>query len=194
MSNQRYSTTDSALLLIDHQVGTLGWVKSLPVEEVKRNALMLAEVAKKVNIPVVLTTSMEENAQGPLLDELKALFPKEYEARIRRHGVVNAMDDENFSAAVKALGRKNIIIAGVTNDVCAVFPSLSLIEQGYNVYVAADAGGSPSKIGDDLALWRMQKNGVVTLGTNQLIAELASNWASGDGKQIMEVVAKNLKN
>jgi nicotinamidase-related amidase len=168
-------------------------VKSLPVDEVKKNALMLAEVAAKLSMPVVLTSSMEENAQGPLIDELKSLLPREYEARVKRHGVVNAMDDEAFAAAVQATGRKNIILAGVTNDVCAVFPALSLIEQGYSVRVVADAGGSPSKIGDDLALRRMEKAGVVTVGTNQLIAELASNWGSDDGKKIMEVVAKTLQ-
>jgi nicotinamidase-related amidase len=51
------------------------------------------------------------------------------------------MDDANFAAAVKATGRKKIMIAGVTNDVCTVFPALSLARDGFEVQVIADAGG-----------------------------------------------------
>src|SRR6185312_2253753 len=117
------------------------WVQSIPFEEMKRNALMLAQTAKILNMPVVLTASMEEYAQGPLLSELESILPSEFAARIKRTGIVNAMDDERFAAAVRATGRKNIIVAGVTNDVCTVFPTLSLVDSGYEVQVIADAGG-----------------------------------------------------
>ncbi len=72
-------------------------------------------------------------------------------------GIVNAMDDENFAAAVNATGRKKLIIAGVTNDVCTVYPALSLVAAGFDVQVVADAGASPTKMADDIALRRMDK-------------------------------------
>ena len=106
MSFERFTGENAALLLIDHQVGTMGWAKSLPFEELKRNALMLAKTAKILKIPVVLTSSMEEYAQGPLLSELESILPDEFAVRIKRLGIVNAMEDENFSAAVKATGRR----------------------------------------------------------------------------------------
>ncbi|AGI22783.1 isochorismatase family protein [Pseudomonas sp. MT3] len=188
MAFQRFDAANSALLLIDHQVGTMGWVKSIPFEEMKRNALMLAKTARILKMPVVLTSSMEEYAQGPLLAELESILPAEFAARIKRVGIVNAMDDENFAAAVRATGRRKIIIAGVTNDVCTVFPALSLVGDGYEVQVIADAGGSPSAIGDDMALRRMEKAGVTLSSTNQVIAELAGSWSTPEGGEIVQQV------
>ena len=104
---------DAAVLLIDHQVGTMSWVKSIPVEEMKRNALMLAKTASIMKLPTVLTSSMEDHAQGPLMKELEEVLPEEFGSRIRRAGIVNAMNDENFAAAVKATGRKTLLVAGV---------------------------------------------------------------------------------
>lgn len=188
MSWNRFTAQDSVMLLIDHQVGTMGWAKSQPFEELKRNALMLARTAKILGIPVVLTSSMEEYAQGPLLNELETILPDEFAARIKRTGIVNAMDDENFAAAVRASGRKKIIIAGVTNDVCTVYPALSLVGEGFDVQVVADAGASPTQFADDMALRRMGKNGVTLTSTNQVIAELAGSWATPERMQIVQEV------
>lgn len=194
MSFSRFTGENATLLLIDHQVGTMGWVKSIPIDEMKRNALMLAKTAQILRMPVVLTSSMEEYAQGPLMQELKDVLPKEFENRIQRLGIVNAMDDENFAKATKAPGRKRIIIAGVTNDVCTVYPALSLVSEGYEVQVVADAGGSPSKMGDDMALRRMEQAGVVLTSTNQVIAELAGSWSTPEGMRIVqEVVMPSLQ-
>ncbi|MGF6960732.1 isochorismatase family protein [Paraburkholderia youngii] len=188
MDFERFTGDNAALLLIDHQVGTMGWVHSIPFEEMKRNALMLAKTASILRMPVVLTSSMEEYAQGPLLNELETILPDAFAARVKRLGIVNAMDDDNFAAAVKAMARRKLIIAGVTNDVCTVFPALSLVRDGYDVQVIADAGGSPSKIGDDMALRRMEKNGVTLSSTNQVIAELAGNWSTPEGMRIVQEV------
>jgi len=103
------------------------------------------------------------------------------------------MDDENFAAAVKATGRKKLIIAGVTNDVCTVYPALSLVRDGFEVQVVADAGGSPTKMADDIALRRMERAGVTLTSTNQLIAELAGSWATPEGGQLIQVMAPSLK-
>ncbi|PMY37811.1 MULTISPECIES: isochorismatase family protein [Pseudomonas] len=193
MSYERFSTENAALLLIDHQVGTMRWVKSIPFEEMKRNALMLAKAASILQLPVVLTSSMEEYAQGPLLSELEQILPREFAARIKRLGIVNAMDDDNFAKAVQATGRKKLIIAGVTNDVCTVYPALSLVRDGYEVQVVADAGGSPSAMADDIALRRMDKGGVTLTSTNQLIAELAGSWATPQGGQLVQVLMTALQ-
>ena len=103
---------------------------------------------------------MEEHTQGPLLGELEQILPGAFASRVKHLGIVNAMDDENFAAAVKATGRKKLIIAGVTNDVCTVYPALTLVREGYEVQVVADGGGSPSVMADDIALRRMEKGGV----------------------------------
>ncbi|WP_329321321.1 isochorismatase family protein [Streptomyces sp. NBC_01262] len=100
---------------------------SIAFEEMKANALGLAKAAKALGMPLVLTSSMEEYAQGPLLAELADIAPEEFAGRIQRQGVVNAFDDKNFADAVKATDRTNLIIAGVTNDVCTVFPTLTAL-------------------------------------------------------------------
>jgi nicotinamidase-related amidase len=193
MTYEKFSADNAALLLIDHQVGTMGWVKSIPFEELNRNALMLAKAASILKLPVVLTSSMEEHAQGPLLSELEQILPAEFASRIQRLGIVNAMDDEHFAAAVKATGRKKLIIAGVTNDVCTVYPALSLVRDGYDVQVVADGGGSPTVMADDIALRRMDKGGVTLTTTNQLIAELAGSWATPQGGQLVQVLMTALQ-
>lgn len=193
MTYEKFSADNAALLLIDHQVGTMSWVKSISFEEMKRNALMLAQAARVLKLPVVLTSSMEEHVQGPLLSELESILPSEFTARIKRFGIVNAMDDENFAAAVKAAGRMKLIIAGVTNDVCTVYPALSLVREGFEVQVVADAGGSPTKMADDIALRRMERGGVTLTSTNQLIAELAGSWTTPEGGQLVQVLMAALQ-
>ncbi|MBB4126471.1 nicotinamidase-related amidase [Xanthomonas translucens] len=188
MTFQRLTADSAALLLIDHQVGTMGWVTSTSFDEMKKNAVILAKAAKILDIPTVLTSSMEDAAQGPLLSELEAILPNEFAARIKRAGIVNAMDDGAFAAAVKATGRIKFILAGVTNDVCTVYPALTLVGQGFEVQVVADAGGSPSKIADDIALRRMERAGVTLTSTNQLIAELAGSWATPEGAQLVQAL------
>jgi nicotinamidase-related amidase len=193
MSYEKFGAENAAMLLIDHQVGTMSWVKSIPLDELKRNVLLLAKAARILKLPVVLTSSMEDHAQGPLISELGQILPDAFAARIKRVGIVNAMDDESFAAAVKATGRKKLIIAGVTNDVCTVFPALSLAREGFEVQVVADAGGSPSKMSDDVALRRMERGGVTLTSTNQLVAELVGNWTTPEGSQIVQVVMETLQ-
>lgn len=188
MSFERFTASNAIMLLVDHQVGTMSWVKSIPFDEMKRNALMLARAAAILQMPVVLTSSMEQHAQGPLLPELESILPEAYASRIQRLGIVNAMDDEHFVAAVKGSGRKNIIIAGVTNDVCTVYPTLSLLGDGCAVQVIADAGGSPGVMADDMALRRMQQAGATLSSTNQVIAELAYDWSTPEGSRIVQDV------
>lgn len=76
----------------------------------------------------------------------------------------------------------------MTNDVCTVYPALSLVSQGYEVQVVADAGGSPTKMADEIALRRMERAGVTLTTTNQLIAELAGSWSTPEGNQLVQVL------
>ena len=192
MNLERFSSQNAAMLLIDHQVGTMSWVRSAPVEEIKRNTVVLAKAARALNLPVILTTSMEEQVQGPLMPEVQAILPEAFAVRIKRLGVVDAMDDENFAAAVRNTGRQNLIMAGITTDVCVVYPAMTAVQQGYSVQVVVDACGSPSKIADDIALRRMEKAGVTLTSTNQVIAELARKWTTLEGGKLIEILFKDI--
>jgi nicotinamidase-related amidase len=192
MNSERFNGLNAAMLLIDHQIGTMSWVRSAPLEEIKKNTVVLAKAARALNMPVILTSSMEEHVQGPLMPELQAILPEAFAARIKRVGVVDAMDDENFASAVRATGRKNLLMAGITTDVCVVYPAITAVQQGYSVQVVVDACGSPSKIADDVALRRMEKAGVTLTSTNQAIAELARKWTTPEGGKLIEILFKDV--
>ncbi|MEZ8464145.1 isochorismatase family protein [Vibrio splendidus] len=192
MNTTTFTPENSVMLLIDHQVGTMGWVGSANLEEIKNNTVALARTAHVTKMPLILTSSMEDQAQGPLFDELINAVPEAYENRILRGGVVDSMKDENFAAAVKATGRKNIIIAGITTDVCVVYPAITAIAEGYNVQVVVDGSGSPTTLADETALRRMEKHGVTLTSTNQLIAELAQDWSTDHGSKLIQVLFEEI--
>lgn len=184
MHKNVFTPENAAMLLIDHQLGTISWTHSHDVGEIKKNALQLAKIATAIEMPLVLTSSMEWNVQGPLLSELEEIAPKAFADRIKRSGIVNAMHDENFSNAVIATNRKKVIVAGITTEVCVVFPVLQLLDEEYEVQVVTDASSSFTKIGDDASLRRMEQAGAVITSTAQIISELAVDWTSERGQTL----------
>jgi nicotinamidase-related amidase len=183
-----FTAADSAMLLIDHQIGTAKLAISTPDDELLRNTRALARAAVGADMPLVLTSSQEDQFQGRLFKDLEAIAPEAYAARIKRPGVVDCWLYEPFKTAVLATGRRKLIMAGLTNDVCIVFPAISAVEDGFDVQVVGDAGGSPTKAADDAALARMAKHGVTITSTNQLMAELATDWASASGGAIQRIL------
>ena len=191
---KQFKKNDTVLLLIDHQVGTLNWSVSRPKEMIVSRTVALAKLAKALDIPVVLTSSQETMAQGLLIPELQEILPQEYANRVRREGITNAWNDENFKKAVEeaAGGRKNVIMAGLTHDVCIVYPSQSMTEEGYDVQVVIDAGGSPTQIADEVARRTWEDAGVRTTTINQLVAELIHSWSTEDGQKVMPILFEDI--
>lgn len=185
-----FTAANTVMLLVDHQVGTLNFCANRPHGMIVSRTRALAKLAKALNIPVVLTSSQEDRAQGPLIQDLQDLLPEEYAVRVKRAGITNAWHDENYKAAVlkAANGRKNVIMAGLTNDVCIVWPSISMQEDGFNVQVVIDAGGSPSQIADDIAQQTWESKGVRTTTINQLISEMVHNWATENGQKVLPIL------
>lgn len=186
--SKAFLPADTALILIDHQVGTMQLIKNLPLEAVKRNTLALAKAAKILGLPVVLTSSQEERLQGPLLPELQPLLPEAFATRVRRAGIVNAWNDANFVRAIKDTGRRNLLMAGVTTDVCLVFPAIDAVDEGFRVQAIMDASGSPFDTSEELSRRRMAAGGVVLTATNTAIAELAQDWSTAAGSQLIQLL------
>ncbi|MGB1028096.1 MAG: isochorismatase family protein [Rhodospirillaceae bacterium] len=184
----RFTPENTALLLIDHQVGTMQLIKNIDMEQAKRMSLALAKAARILGIPTVLTSSQEDRVQGPLLPELVEILPEAFENRIQREGIVNAWADPAFKAAVEATGRKNLIMAGVTTDVCLVFPAIDAVTEGYGVQAVMDASGSPFDLSEDMSRRRMEKAGVTLTATNTMIAELAQDWSTPEGQQLIQLL------
>ncbi len=187
-----FSGKNAAMLLVDHQVGTMGWVRSAELSAIEMNTVVLAKAAKAIGMPLILTSSQEDQAQGLLFNELQKVAPDEYSDRIQRAGMVDCMMDKDFAAAVEKTGRKKLIMAGITTDVCIVYPAITATENGYEVQVVVDASGSPTAIADQIALQRMEKAGVTLTTTNQLVAELAQDWSSEDGGKLIGILFEDI--
>ena len=187
MSGQ-FTPDNSAIVLIDHQVGTLQFVYTMSPDESLRNAVMLAKAAKAYGMPVVLTTSQEDHIQGPTAPALQQVLPEAYNNRVKRAGIVNAWADPNFSAAVRATGRKKLIMAAVTTDICLIFPAISAVQEGFDVLSVLDASGSSYEVQETLARQRMERAGVALTTTNTVIAELVQDWSTPQGSELIQLL------
>lgn len=187
---KKFKIEDTVILLIDHQQGTINFSANRPHDVIISRARALALLAKDLNIPVVLTTSQEDMQQGPLIADLQEILPQEYAERIKRQGITNAWDDADFKAAVlkAADGRKNVVMAGLTNDVCIVWPAIDMQEEGFDVQVVIDGGGSPTQIAEDVARSTWEANGVRTTTISQFFSELIGSWASPEGEIAKPIV------
>lgn len=136
--------------------------------------LALADIAAYFTLPTILATSFEDGPNGPLVPELKQQFPDA--PYIARPGQINAWDNEDFVYAVKATGRKQLLIAGVVTEVCVAFPALSAIEAGYDVFVVTDASGIFNQITRDAAWNRMSQAGVQLMSWFAVASELHRDW------------------
>ena len=189
-----FTTHDSVVMLVDHQSGTLGWVHSLPQPTVVASCRVLARMALSYGMPLVLTTTMEE-AVGQTIDDLQALAPDAYAARYRRAGQLSCWDDDALRDGVAALGRRNLILAGLTTDICLFRAAHDALRLGYRVQVVADACGTMTALGDAVTYDRLRGLGATVTVVNQVVTELVTDFGSETGRiaqQIMgdEIVSK----
>jgi nicotinamidase-related amidase len=170
----RLDKDKAAVLLVDHQAGLLSLVRDIGPDQFKNNVLALADLAKYFNLPTILTTSFEDGPNGPIVPELKQLFPDA--PYIPRPGQINAWDNEDFVKAVKTTGRKQLIIAGVVTEVCVAFPALSAIAEGYDVFVVTDASGTFNEMTRHSAWNRMSEAGAQLMTWFGVACELHRDW------------------
>ena len=181
-----------AMLLVDHQVGTMNFgLADIDALHLKNQALWLAGAAKVFNIPTILTTSNPDGANGPLFPELIAALPN---APVIDRLIINAWNDLKFVEAVKKTGKKKLIIAGVTADVCLTFPALGAVKDGYDVYAVMDASGTVNQHALMAAMFRMSQAGVKIANTNMVIAEILADWGSKYGAPLGKLYADRLPN
>lgn len=171
---RRLDKDDAVCLLIDHQSGLISLVQDFSPGEFKNSVLALADVARFFELPTILTTSFEDGPNGPLVPELKEMFPEA--PYIARPGQINAWDNEDFVEAIESTGRKQLIIAGVVTDVCVTFPALSAVAAGYEVFVVTDASGTFSPPVRDAAWSRMAQAGVQLMNWFSVACELHRDW------------------
>ena len=166
--------SNSTLILIDHQPQMAFGVQSIDRQTLKNNTVGLAKAAKIFNVPTILTSVETESFSGYIWPELLSVFPDQQP--IERTSM-NSWEDKALVDAVKATGRKKLIIAALWTEVCLTFPTLDMQAEGYQVYPVADAVGGISPVAHDRALERMQAAGATPITAIQFGSELMRNWA-----------------
>ena len=170
----RLDKNNAAVLLVDHQAGLLSLVRDIEPDKLMNNVLALGDMAEYFKLPTILTTSFETGPNGPLIPEFKAQFPDA--PYIARPGNINAWDNEDFVKAIKATGKKQLIIAGVVTEVCVAFPTLSALEEGFEVFVITDASGTFNELTRQAAWDRMSSAGAQLMTWFGAACELHRDW------------------
>ena len=182
----QFTPQNSAILLVDHQTMTMNWIYSQDKKNVENNLRMLARIGAELKVPMLITTTMEEQV-GPTWEGIQKLAPTQYANRIKRGGTINCFIDPKFNAAVKALDKKKLIICGLTTDICLLHTVQVALRNGYEVMVVADACGSMSKLADDLSFDYLRQLGVYVVSANTVLSELYTDFGSPEGQKAMKI-------
>lgn len=183
---------NAALLLIDHQVGTMNFgLTDIDALHLKNQTLWLAEAAKAFGLPAILTTSNPNGANGPIFPELLTTLP---DAPVIDRLIINAWNDSKFVEAVKQTGRKKLVMAGVTADVCLTFPALGAVRDGYDVYAVMDASGTVNQHALTAATFRMSQAGVKIANANMVVAEILGDWSGKYAAPLGKLYADRVPN
>jgi nicotinamidase-related amidase len=165
------------LILIDHQSQMAFATKSIDPVQLRNNAALVSKAAAEFKVPTILTTVAEKTFSGPLFSEIKDVFPGQ--AVIDRT-TMNTWEDPRIAVEVNRIGRGKLVFGGLWTSVCIVGPTLSAIDQGFEVYVIADACGDVSDEAHQRAMERMIQLGVRPMTSLQYLLELQRDWARGE--------------
>lgn len=166
---------NAALVLIDHQVGLITGIRDYSIAELKHNVVGLAKAASVLGLPIVTTTTSSNTLWGPAIPELQdALSGQTFIDRT----TVNAWDDPRVESAIRATGRNKLIFAGVSLEVCAAFPAMRAVREGFEAYVAVDASGTFDLTKRETGIARLSQSGVVVSDAASLMVEILADNAS----------------
>lgn len=185
-SDHLLTPENCAVVLIDYQPEQYRTVTSATREEIDLNVIAVCKLAKAYDVPVIVSTvGVDMGVNTGTAEAIMAELPGQKE--IDRTGV-NAWEDEEFRKAVKATGRKKIVIAGLWTEVCLTFPTLDMLAEGYEVYPVADAVGGISPVSHDRAFDRMIQAGAHPVTAISFGSELMRNWARESSDRFRKVL------
>src|SRR5262250_3994891 len=176
---------DTVILLLDHQTGLFQTVKDIGVMELRANTTALAKLGALLKLPVILTASVPDGPNGPLMTEHQEAAP--HAQYVPRHGEVNAWDNEAYVKTVRETGKNTLIMAGVWTSVCVMFPALDAKAAGFKVYAVMDASGDPSEMASRTTLTRFAQAGVIPTTANAVICEAHRTWRRPEAAELAEL-------
>jgi nicotinamidase-related amidase len=176
------------LIFIDHQPQMAFGVQSIDRQTLKNNTVALAKAAKVFKIPTIITTVETESFSGHTYPELLDVFPGQ---KILERTSMNSWDDQKVRDALKANGRKKVVVAGLWTEVCNnSFALCAMLEGDYEIYMVADASGGTSLMAHDLAMQRMIQAGVVPVTWQQVMLEWQRDWARKETYDAVTAIVK----
>ncbi len=171
------SPEDHTLILIDHQSQMSFATKSIDPVQLRNNVALVAKTAREFKVPTILTTVAEKTFSGPIFEEISSTFP---EQKAIDRTSMNTWEDARIAERVNAIGRPRLVLAGLWTSVCIVGPALSALDQGFEVYVIADASGDVSNEAHERAMDRMVQQGARPMTSLQYLLELQRDWARSE--------------
>jgi nicotinamidase-related amidase len=179
---------DHTLIMIDHQSQMAFATKSIDAVQLRNNAAMVAKAASGFKVSTILTTVAEKTFSGPIFDEIRTAFPN---AQITDRTTMNTWEDERIAVLINRIAKRKIVLAGLWTSVCIVGPALSAVDQGFDVYVIADACGDVSDEAHEQAMHRMIQAGAQPMTALQYLLELQRDWARTDTYELTTGIAKD---
>lgn len=166
---------NAALLIIDFQPVQVNSINSMDRQLLVNNIVGTAKMAKLYNLPIVLTTvNVSTGLNEDTILQIRNVLPgvKSYDRT-----TINAWEDKEFVEAVRATGRKKLIMAALWTEVCLAFPALDALKEGFEVYPVVDAVGGVSTVAHEAGLRRIEQAGAIPVSTPQIFCELQRDWA-----------------
>ncbi|WP_148244991.1 MULTISPECIES: hydrolase [Enterobacter] len=178
------------IIFIDHQPQMAFGVQSIDRQVLKNNTVALAKAANVFNIPTIITTVETESFSGNTYPELLDVFPGQ---DILERTSMNSWDDQKVRDALKANGKKKVVVAGLWTEVCNnSFALCAMLEGDYEIYMVADASGGTSKEAHDYAMQRMIQAGVIPVTWQQVMLEWQRDWARKETyTAVMDIVREH---
>ncbi len=169
---EKLTTENSALVMVDHQTGLFQFLPSVEPMKLRNNVIALAEIGKRFSLPTVLTTSWAQGPNGPTMPELSAMFPTHV---VTERDTVDIWDHADTVKAIRATGRKKLIIAALDTTTCLSFAAIGAVRAGFDAYAVVDASSTFDELNQQAAMHRLASAGVVVTTWVPILAELAAN-------------------
>ena len=181
--------TDHTLVMIDFQSQMAFATHSIDAVNLRNNAALVAQAAAGFKVSTILTTVAEKSFSGPMFSEITDAFPGQ---KMLDRTSMNTWEDAAVIERVNQIGKPRIVLAGLWTSVCIVGPALSALDQGFEVYVIADACGDVSAEAHNRAMERMVQAGAQPMTSLQYLLELQRDWARGDTYELTTGIAKKV--
>ena len=178
---------DHTLIMIDFQSQMSFATHSIDANLLRTNAALVAHSAAGFGASTILTTVAEKSFSGPMFEEITSAFP---EQKMIDRTSMNTWEDANVIKVVNEIGKNRIVLAGLWTSVCIVGPALSALDQGFEVYVIADACGDVSEEAHNRAMDRMVQAGARPMTSLQYLLEMQRDWARVETYELTTGIAK----